>query len=297
MVLETILIVGLGFLLLLAVGELASLDSETYMLGEKLKNEALTENEKDDVVIQLLNKLDDEDSNIRKTAITVLASANLVIKNQTLFFAKLFEMKDKDPNHAIRDMVIISLDSLSNKLGHKDFQNFYNINILPIIKKEERIDKSISQLESLRAKKRKEAIWTLGDLIAQKAVTFLEITAIYDNNIRVRAWATFALGQIGGDAAIKCLRNISIGEDKQLVRMTSIIALRNLNIKDIGVIVDEQVLDDVKNDLLQERVEIITAPHKINWWVRQKPVVKQIIVGTIMLIIGGFIGWAIGLIP
>ncbi len=213
MVLETILIVGLGFLLLLAAGEFASLDSGTYMLGEKLKNEALTEKEKDEVIHQLLNRLDNEDSNIRKTALTVLASTNLDVKNQTSFFIKLFEMKDDDPDKAIQDMVIISLDSLSNKLGYDDFQNFFNVNLLPIIKKEERIDKSISQLDSLRVKKRKEAIWTLGDLTAQKAVKRIEILAVYDNNIRVRAWATFALGQIGGEMAVKCLRDISIRED------------------------------------------------------------------------------------
>ncbi len=79
--------------------------------------------------------------------------------------------------------------------------------------------------------------------------------------------------------------------------MASIIALRNLNITDISVKVDEHVLNEVKKDLVQERVDAVTSPHKFNWWVRQKPVVKQIIVGAIMSVIGGFIGWGIGLIP
>ena len=296
MVLETLLIIGLGILLLLGIGSLADLDNETYMLGEKLKNESLNESEKKEITNKLIAKLENDEPKVRKTAITVLASVNLDVETQKEFFFKLIWLNEKEIDETIRDMILLTLDSISKKYGYKDYQEFHTKIVLPIIEKDKRINKLISKLNSRRVKIKKETIWTLGDMVAEKAVPVLKEIANNDKNIRVRAWATFALGQIGGEDAISYLKVICKSEDIQLVRITSIIALRSLGIIEGTDKIDNTLLIDVQNDLRNERVSFITAPHKFNWWHRQKPVIKQLIVGSISSVISGFIGLAIGLL-
>lgn len=265
-----------------------SIDPDTVSLAKALEDKNVSDNEKESIIQELIQKVQkDKNSAVRAAAILGLFQVEEAIY-------PIYNAMIEDKDEYVRNLARYVIGVHSSKQGYRNIEEFVR-STLPEIRRKQTIKEFIIELHSKKTAKRKEAIWNLGDMGAKEAIPHLKELAIRDKNIRVRAWAAFVLGQIGGEVILD-LEKILNGTDEQLVRLSAALALSNLGKKTIIRHVKEELLSKINEELIDERVAVVSSPPRENWWKRQKPIVRDLIKGAIGALLGAIIGGSIGLL-
>ena len=274
------------------INKLKDKDENVFVIG---KTEALAElGEK--AIPALIGALKDEAGFVRSSAVWALSRMG------EKAVPALKEAKKSDKK-IVREQAIIALETISAKLGYRNHKEYLRATRTEEERKAETIGEKIEELDSLNLQIRKVAAYKLGEMQAKEAIE--PLSKILDKrreNTWLRAFAVWALGEIGSDKALRILKIIE--KPKPLVGYVIKGYLLKLDEKyqnEISIEEDKkrtekerERIEDCQRLLKEEYDRIILLEPRESWWGRLKPAVRELIKGALSALLGALIGGVIG---
>ncbi|MHA2055778.1 MAG: HEAT repeat domain-containing protein, partial [Candidatus Hodarchaeales archaeon] len=197
-----------------------------------------------------------------------------------------------DPNQDIRKSSIYELELISAQLGYKDYLELLRDSryITDQGRLKRAIEEYIQDLDSVFLQKRQIASYKLGVIKAKEGILALESKLNKrKENVLVRAFSAWSLGEIGDKRAVKTLN--AIRRQKEIVMDSIDIAL--LKINSYGNFLPDEVerIKENTDKLFKKFNKIKYEEQPKNWWYKIPETIRNLVIMAVGTIIGIIIKW------